>query len=217
MEGNEVTNMSKTTKQAKEMSMDLLSNQVRTLMPDQGEKTTRTTFTLPKGTHELIVNLAVKKRAMLKVFDNVIDLWFSNKNVKSSFLEFVEKDFSDNTKDWKSKTYNISEKAKKHFDELAKEMNVARDILINSIIKQHNKLTEISKKKEVKKIEEASTILDEFQPIVEDYQSKLESILGNEHPIMQLFGYVHTSFENCQTAIDHHLETGEPIDPMGIY
>lgn len=56
-----------------------------------------------------------------------------------------------------------------------------------------------------------------FQPIVEDYQSKLETILGNDHPLIQMFGYVHTSLENCQTAIDRHLETGELIDPRGTY
>ncbi|MBC8400933.1 MAG: hypothetical protein ISR95_00200 [Candidatus Marinimicrobia bacterium] len=198
----------------KNMDMDLLANQVRTLMPDGGEKTTRTTFTLPKATHDLITNLTVKKRSKCKVFDNVIDAWFQDKNIKSSFLGFVEKEFSDNTKDWELKTYTISVKAKKHFDELAKEMNVARDILINSIIKQHNALTEISKAQEVKKVEEASKILDEFQPLVEENKNKLDALLGVDHPITQMFGQVNASLENCRMAIDRHLKTGEPIDPQ---
>jgi len=197
--------------------MSMLADHVKTLMPPQEEKTTRTTFTLPESTHDLIANLKYKPRYKFKVFDSILHFLDCNEDVRSGFLELVKKGFSNNTKGWITKTYTISARAKRDFENLSKKMGVARDILINSAIIQYSALSEINKEKEKENVEEASELLEEVQSNVQDTKNKMDSLLGVDHPITQMFGQVNSSLEKCQTAIDRHLETGDPIDPRGVY
>ena len=209
--------MKKTNKDTSKTDKLNLAKQVQSLLPDQEDKTTRVTIKLPQSTHDLISGLAEKPRKKYKVFDIVIDKILNNKKVSGGFLKLVKDDFSDSMVDWIPFTYVISERSKEYYEKLAKKHDVKRDILINSIITQFAIISDLFKEEDTKKVEEALKIIEEFQPIVEDYQSKLGSLLGNDHPIPWMFGHVFLSLENCQMAIHHHLETGEPINPEGIY
>jgi len=205
--------MKKNNKDASKTDKLDLAKQVKSLLPDKEDKTTRVTIKLPQSTHDLLSKLAEKRRKKYKVFDIVINKILQDKKVSSGFLKLVKDDFSDSVVGWIPMTYVISERSKEYYEKLAKKYDVKRDILINSIITQFAVISALHKQEDTRKVREVSKLIDEFQLIVEDYQSKLDSLLGVDHQITQMFGSIHISLENFQSAIGHHLEADGPIDP----
>ena len=175
------------------------------------KQSTRTTFKLSKECIDSLDWLLNMTSLKPKEFFDII----ASDDILSKIINEITKDNLKAIAKHQNfrKTYVISKKALKTFNEMAKEKDVPRDLLVESLISIFVLFYKGNLEKEKEKEEKALRIVSNFWSEAGKIENKLKELLGDEHPIVTRFGYVIVLLMNLDSAIEEKLSNGTPIDP----
>ncbi len=171
----------------------------------------RTTFRLTDYTIEALSEIS--KETKLKDYIDELGEFLNQQHEFTNvvILKAKEMDKKDLNK-CEKKSFAISKKTVKTFNNLSKKNNIVRDVFINQSIIIYHHLIKTFKEQDAKKVKRAQIKIIEFWGKSEKLQRELFELLGNDHQVAKEFGNVNAMFENLDLAIDEYLESGKPIE-----
>ncbi len=110
-------------------------------------------------------------------------------------------------------TIAISRAAQLKINKLAKDSGVSRDAIIAIGFQSMLRIMDQYREKEMRKHESAMPVIDEAWGYLEKKSDELKSILGEDDPVYERFGYVIILMMNLSLAISNELRDGTPVDP----
>lgn len=191
---------------------------LKTYQADLSDKqSVRTTFRLSQKAYDDIVWLADHHDITLKDAFDVICSQLESLQGSDSFIErlaqSIQSDDSSIVNDAIRKTHVITKKSLRILDELSKKYQISRDALAEMSIRMYRFIVESSIQKTRENHEKALKIISEFDSHAQDIEYQLKKLLGDDDPVYHRFGFITILTMNLQTAIEHELRDGTPIDP----
>lgn len=172
----------------------------------------RTSLRFSKKGHEAIKeigDLMGVKNA--EVFKKVLEVSQNLKNSKSGISGLS--DLFDKEPETIRKTYIIGKKTLSKISQLANELKVPRDRLIDQIVQLLSALagTKASEKKDNYR-NANEKIINPFWSRAEEIEKELKDKLGEDDPVVHRFGLIIVHVMNLSQDIDDYLSSGTPIE-----
>jgi len=174
------------------------------------KQSVRTTFKLNEKCNNAIDWLI--KTSGLKPKE-VFDLIGSSEDLFDLAIEVAQKNGKNSSEKQTRKTFVISKRALRLFNNYSEKHKLSRDLIVQNLILLFKALLEKQAEEEKHREEKALTIISDFWSKAESVEKKLNEILEDDSPILNRFGYVTVLLMNLDSAIRHKLEKGVPIDP----
>jgi len=175
-------------------------------------KAMRTTFRLTDETIELLNELR-KDRKLTDIFEQFGDfLTDLDKRLSDVVVKYLEGMDKKDLKNCEKKSFAISKKTVKIFNDLSKKNKVTRDAFVNGFIVFYHTLIKYFEKEDAIKVKQAQEKIHEFWGGAEKLQKELFEFLGEDHDLAKEFGYVNVMLMNLDIAIDEYLESGKPFE-----
>ena len=178
----------------------------------------RTTFRLSAEALEGLEWLAGHSGITKKDTIDELCEWLDVLN-KDTFLklcqgnELLKKLSEEHGGDLVRKTHVISDRTRRTLEKTAKDYEMSRDDLLENLILIVKLLIEKSEEERLSKHRKALEMIKDFQTQAEDFESELHTLLGDDDPIYERFGFVIIDLDNIVRDIEKEQKDGSPIDP----
>lgn len=174
------------------------------------KQSVRTTFKLSESSNNaidwLISTHGLKPKEMF-------DLICANEKLVDLAIKEASKDAKSSPQTQTRKTFVISKRVLRTLNKCAREHQVSRDSIVDSLILIFQVLLEKQVKDEKQQEEKALPIISDFWSKAESVEKQLKDLLDDDSPILDRFGYVIVLLMNLVSAIESKLSNGTPIDP----
>jgi hypothetical protein len=157
------------------------------------EESRRTTFNLTKNVHEFISYLAkslkMRKKEIFNRLLQIIDVLDLN---KSNIAKFINKRRSKTTI---RRTYVIDTEVLRKFEQISRELDCKRDILIEALAMGLVELIDSEKKRRTPVIEETIKRMDDLWSEVARLERDLRKIFDEDNKIFEYFSTIDYGFD----------------------
>ncbi len=171
----------------------------------------RTTFRLTDHSIESLNELSNEIK-MKDFLDEIGDLLNQQKWFTEVIVEQAKEMNKNDLKNSEKKSFALSKKTVRIFNDLSNKNFLDRDLFVNqSIIIYYNLLKKL-KDEDARKVKLAQIKIIEFWGKSENFQKELFELLGDDHQVAKEFGHVNKMIMNLDLAIDEYLESGKPIE-----
>ncbi len=182
--------------------------EVEIKMPKRG-LSTRTTFSIDKGSIERIDKLSEKYKISAK---EIIDL---SLKFSDYIIDNPQALYPVDKSKLIKKVYALNEDMRDRLNKFSNDNDISRDVFFMSIVHLLDVYLEQEEKKEIEGLKEVVNILNKLHKEIELVDKNIKKHLDEDSPVLQRFDVVEIHLNDLIIAIEEKLEKGIPIDPWG--